>query len=514
MRILLTILLLACPRAMATEEASPAPARRDVVKPNVVVIVSDDMGWNDVGYHGSEIKTPNIDRLVAEGVELDRFYAFPICSPTRVALLTGRSPLRFGITAPLGGSQKGIPLDEHLLPQSFRAAGYQTFMAGKWHVGQTEPSYLPQRRGFDHFYGFLGGFVDYYKHSRARGGGVDWQRNGKSVTEEGYSTDLLADEAIRLVQKRDKSKPFLLYLSFNAAHTPYAAPKELIEKYKSIDNESRRVYAAVVDAMDMAIGRVLKTIDDEGIRKQTLVLYFNDNGGAGGRGGGSAPRRGGPSGRRRGGAGGGAASNKPLKGGKGTVQEGGIRVAAVMRWPDVLEAGRKSTQVMSVLDLLPTLTTAAGIETGNTKPLDGTDLWSAIRGGKEIEHPGFVMGNRRSAMIQRGPWKLVQGGGRGRRPGGRPGGDAEENTTRLFRIADDPAEEHDLAAENPELVRDLQARLEKLTKLLPENDGRGRRRRPRRRDGEGGGDRGRGEESPEDDRGTDGEGSRPGRSPL
>ncbi len=423
--------------AGALRAGSPSPKR-----PNVVILVADDMGWGDVGYHGSEIKTPNLDKLVAEGVELDRFYAFPVCSPTRAAMMTGRSPLRFGITAPLGRSRPGPPLDERFLPQSFRAAGYQTLMSGKWHLGGADGE-LPQERGFDHFYGFVGGVTEYYTRQDGRRGRGDWQRNGERVSDRGYSTDLLAAEAIRLLRERDRKKPVFLYLPFNAPHTPLQAPEAVIEKYRSIEGRDRRVYAAMVDAMDAAIGRVLSALDDEGLGENTLVLFFSDNGGS-----------------RSGGA-----SNRPLTGVKLSVFEGGIRVPAVMRWPGVLEAGRKSRQVVSVIDLLPTLTSAAGIEAGNTKPLDGQDVWPAIRDGKEVAHVDVVFGDRQQSAVLHGSWKLV----RTSRSGGEP-------QSRLYRIGSDPTEETNLASEHPDVVRDLGARIEKLTSLLPERRDDGRRR--------------------------------------
>ena len=189
------------------------------------MFVSDDMGWNEVGYHGSKIATPHIDGLAKEGVQLDRFYVHPICSPTRTALMTGRSPARFGITGPIGRGV--VPLDEHFLPQTFQKAGYQTFMVGKWHLGERSDDHAPNARGFDHFYGCLGGVIDYYTHRRGRG--LDWQRNGKPVIEEGYSTDLFAAEAIRLLKNRDQKKSVFLYLPFNAPHQPAQAPDVLIQ---------------------------------------------------------------------------------------------------------------------------------------------------------------------------------------------------------------------------------------------------------------------------------------------
>ncbi|NQT37319.1 MAG: arylsulfatase [Planctomycetes bacterium] len=404
------------------------PAEAAPSHPNVVILVADDLGWNDVGYHGSEIQTPHIDRLVAEGVELDRFYVWPVCSPTRAGLLTGRSPLRWGITGPLRPNSEGVPEDEHLLPQTFRAAGYQTSIVGKWHLGIGNGQGLPHRRGFDHFYGFLTGFIDYYRHTDAMGGRPDWQRNGEPVEEEGYSTDLLAAEAVRLLRNRDKKMPVLLYVPFNAPHSPLQAPQKLIDKYAAIEDPNRRVYAAMVDALDGAIGRILAVIDAEGMRDDTLVLFFSDNGGAESRGG---------------------ASNEPLLEGKGSVFEGGIRVPAAMRWPGVLTPGEKIRQIVSVLDVFPTLAAATRVEPGNTKPLDGHDRWAAIRDNKTVAPKDLVIAGGRGCAIFDGPWKLVR----------IDGGPAREQETYLIRIEDDPTERWDLSAEHPEVVRKLAGQL-------------------------------------------------------
>jgi len=222
-------------------------APHELTHPNLVVIVSDDHGWNDVSYQGSVVDTPNIDSLVADGIELDRFYVFPVCSPTRAAFLTGRSPIRLGITNPINEDQDGLSLSEHLLPETLTAHGYQTWMCGKWHLGGgTGEAYLPHHRGFDHFYGFVSGAVDSYTHVNSRTGEVDWQRNGATVIEEGYSAYLLADECVGLIQDRDPTRPFFLYLPFHAVHTPLRAPQALVDKYETLGltNQSRQVVSA------------------------------------------------------------------------------------------------------------------------------------------------------------------------------------------------------------------------------------------------------------------------------
>ncbi len=336
---------------------------------NILIFIADDLGWNDVGYHGSEILTPNIDQLAREGVELDHFYSYPICSPTRAALMTGRSPVSIGIATPIPDFVHGLPIDEHIMPESFQAAGYQTFISGKWHLGANHVKYFPQNRGFDHFYGHLMGTLHYYKHVLR--GRVDWQRNGTTIREHGYTTDLIAQEAVKLLETRDKSKPVFLYVSFNAPHFPLVAPQEYIAKYDHIVDEDRRVYAAMVDAMDVAIGTVLDSLDREGMSENTLVVWLSDNGGS--------PRFG--------------ASNSPLRGAKGNVFEGGIRVPAAMRWPGVLQAGGKSKQVITAHDLFPTLASACGISPRNTKPFYGEDLWPELLKGKNRQRNDILIGS-------------------------------------------------------------------------------------------------------------------------
>ena len=246
--------------------ALAAPALAAGKHPNVVIFLADYLGTADVSYRGDEIDTPNIDKLAAEGLKLERMYSFPVCSPTRSAVMTGRSPMRLGViwTVIRPWESWGVPLEEHFMPQSFKAAGYQTAMTGKWHLGHSKKGFLPNARGFDHSYGHVNGALDYYTHMRD--GGLDWHRDGKGLKEEGYTTDLLANEAIRLIKARDKSKPLFLYMPFNAPHAPLQAPKPLVEKYaKRIKDERRPTFAAMVEKLDESIGRVVKTLEQEGM---------------------------------------------------------------------------------------------------------------------------------------------------------------------------------------------------------------------------------------------------------
>jgi len=443
--------------------------------PNVVIIVADDLGWGDVGFHGGPIDTPSLDRLAGEGMELGRFYATPICSPTRAALMTGRDPIRLGVVygVILAWDQNGINPDEQFMPQSFKAAGYQAAMVGKWHLGHAQQTYHPNERGFDYFYGHLHTEVGYYPPFEMLGG-VDFQRNGQTVHDQGYETYLLADDAQRWIKARDKSRPFFLYLPFIAPHTPLDAPEELKRKYadlkddrkparsknsdtiRLIDKVLRRpsprpMLAAVVDAMDQAIGRVLVTLDEEGIAQDTIVLFFSDNGGAIYAGG----------------------SNAPLRGGKGNTFEGGIRVDAIMRWPGQIAAGKQMNQIMTVMDVFPTLADASGITPKNQRPFDGRSMWSAIRDGQPIPRKEYVFFGSETPIYGsfsltafNDEWKLVQ--------------QVEQDqttatvTNMLFRIDEDPNEYRDLAAEHPDVVRALSEKIHDWRALYPINGTRSR----------------------------------------
>jgi arylsulfatase A-like enzyme len=404
-------ILLATAALIASTNAAEPP------RLNILTIVADDVGWHDLGFHGSKIKTPHIDRLAAGGVKLDRFYVNPICSVTRSALMTGQFTLRTGVN-----NSSGLPLEYRILPQDFRDAGWQTWMCGKWHLGGsadnafTSRDYHPDKRGFSHFYGLLGGAVDYYTHENRESGGLDWWRNGEPAKDEGYSTDLLAAEVIKLLKGRDKTKPFLLHLAFNAAHGPLNPPPS------AHPARGEETYAAVVSAMDAAIGRVLEALDSEKLADSTLVVFFCDNGAQEGRGG----------------------SNAPLRGAKGETYEGGVRSAAVLRGPG-LKAGSISQQWMWVGDLWPTLASAAGLTPKPAKPFDGVNLWPSLTKGEIKERPPFELGNKDMAWFAP-PWKLIV----------QPGGAKE-----LYNLSEDPGEQHDLATQKSEMVAQLSAAMEK-----------------------------------------------------
>jgi arylsulfatase A-like enzyme len=440
-------------------------------QPNIIIMVADDLGWSDVGFHDGEIDTPSLDRLAAEGVELSRFYTTPICSPTRAALMTGRDPMRLGVaySVLMPWSNAGIHPAEHFMPQSFLAAGYQTAMVGKWHLGHSLQAYHPNARGFEHFYGHLHTEVGYFPPFGNQGG-KDFQHNGASIDRDGYETFILADEVSRYIRERDPERPFFGYMPLIAPHTPLDAPQELQAKYADLEDtreparskntdETRKIsrlmmqpsarpmYAAVVDGMDQAIGKVLDTLDEEGLADNTIVLFFSDNGGA-------AYATGG-------------ADNVPLRGGKGETWEGGIRVVSVMRYPEKLQAASDMSQIMTAMDVFPTLAAAAGVTPGNNEfELDGRNLWPAIAEGKRVPRQDLVFFTsetpiRGSFMFTafNDEWKLVQEIQQGLL--------SATVTNYLFRIDEDPYEYNNLAEQYPKVVNKLAGEIHYWRTLHP-----------------------------------------------
>jgi arylsulfatase A-like enzyme len=247
-------------------------------RPNIIYILADDLGWADVGWHGGEIRTPHLDKLADGGAKLEQFYVLPVCTPTRAALMTGRYPIRHGLQVSVvrPWAQYGLPLDERTLPQALKEAGYTTHISGKWHLGHFQPAYLPLQRGFDTQYGHYNGAIDYFTH--ARDGGHDWHRNDEESREKGYATSLLGDEAVRVIEQKHDGKPFFLYLSFNAPHTPLQAPPEYVKRYSHITDKKRQVYAAMVECLDEQVGRVVVALELHALISNTLIIFSSDNG--------------------------------------------------------------------------------------------------------------------------------------------------------------------------------------------------------------------------------------------
>lgn len=403
-------------------------------RPHIVLMMADDLGWGDVGYHGSKIATPHIDQLSKRGVQLHQFYVQPVCSPTRGALLTGRYPMRLGLQCGVvrPWASHGLPLDEQTLPQALRQAGYATAICGKWHLGHVTAKYLPTRRGFDHQYGHYNGALDYFTH--IRDGGHDWHRDDRPNYDEGYSTNLIGKEAAKIIAKHDKSKPLFLYVPFNAPHTPLQAPPEYIAKYSNMPNQQRRTYAAMVTCMDDAVGHIVKALAEHSFpAEETLVIFCSDNGGI----------------RRLG-------SNGDLRAGKGTLYEGGVRVPAVMVWKGVLKPGDVVDEPLHVVDLYPTILGLSGAEVVQKKPLDGKDAWDTIANGKPSPH-AFLLHNITPFQwaIRMGDWKLIHNG----HMSANVTQASEKETWELFNIRQDPTEKQDVSGQQPDITKRLQARL-------------------------------------------------------
>jgi len=417
-------------------------------RPNIVFILSDDLGWADFGFNGSTAGlTPNIDRLAAQGTRLTQFYATPVCATTRAALMTGRYPFRqwmdwrsedFGkpdylalLNMKLAHLPDGTPtrrimgLDtkERTLAGALKEAGYSTAIMGKWHLGEWLPEHLPMGRGFDHQYGFYGWGIDYNNYCIPHNAPAvfavyDWHRNQQPLLEQGYSTDLIANEAVRLLAAQPKGKPFFHYVAFNAIHGPL---EEIPRHRDTLDKRS-----AALKCLDEAVGRILGALDQYGFAQDTLVVFANDNGGLT------------------------EEVNRPWRGTKNTTWEGGIRVPCILRWPGRLKPGVTNDALINVTDLFPTLVTLAGGSLRQKLPLDGMDMNGVIFQSKPSPRTEIVIevsGSVRLPTLRQGDFKLV----------GRE----------LYNLATDPAEKTDIAAQHPQVVATMQARLKQIAAERP-----------------------------------------------
>ncbi len=429
--------------------------------PNVVIILADDLGWNSVGYRNSEFQTPNIDSLFASGITLNRFYVAPMCSPTRAGLMTGRYPIRFGCARAVIPPYRdfGLPTTETTLPEMLETLGYENRgIFGKWHLGHRRAKWHPLAQGFTHFHGHYNGAIDYFDLSRD--GVRDWHVGYDASHEEGYATDLIADAAAKWIKQSAASdSPYFCYVPFNAPHSPYQAPEDAMQRYGNMSNvlgrgeKHHEIYKAMIGRMDEGIGRILKAVEDTGESADTIVWFFSDNGGVGNL----------------------RDINKPLKGAKLTVFEGGIRVPACVRWPAMIRPGQSTDVICGYIDVLPTLVATADGNSNDLagEPIDGVDLSSVLRrpdstlanrpwfsyhgqGGSSAEH---------LAIIHQG-WKLVVNG---------PELTNVEQLTkgfhqlRLFHLEIDPNETKNLAEEQPKMVNLLATKLIDHRSLQPKD---------------------------------------------
>ncbi|TWU06227.1 sulfatase-like hydrolase/transferase [Stieleria varia] len=436
--------------------------------PNVVILLADDLGWNAVGYHNDEFQTPNIDALVAGGVELDRFYVAPMCSPTRAGLMTGLYPIRFGCARAVIPPQRdyGLPTEQITVAEVLEKIGYENRgVFGKWHLGHRRAKWHPLNQGFTHFHGHYNGAIDYFELTRENV--RDWHTNYEPSDEQGYSTDLIAAAASQWITQSAKSDaPYFCYVPFNAPHSPFQAPEDAIARFRSPDSNSdggnkrgrkgqsykgqankerdREVYAAMIWQMDQGIGQILKAIEDSGEAENTIVWFMSDNGGVGGL----------------------RELNEPLRGSKLTVYEGGIRVPACIRWPKRLLAGDKSHDIFGYIDVLPTLIAAAGADQWDLmqKPLDGTNILPVLMGlGKNpawgiiADRPWFSYHGQSGEQdehlaVTLDGWKLKVNGPRLRSLKQLTDG---TNRVELFHLSADLLEKSDVKAMHPDKVQQL-----------------------------------------------------------
>lgn len=431
-----TTVLLTCLLSLLASAAAAQP-------PNIVFLLADDLGYADCGFNGGkQIETPHLDALAKSGTVLESFYVQPLCSPTRAALLTGRYPMRHGLQVGVitPGAPFGLPLEERTLADALREAGYFTALSGKWHLGEFDAAYLPNRRGFDHAYGQCFGALDYFTHER--NGIVDWYRNGQRLVEKGYTTHLLAREAVRLIEEHGGKRPLFLYVPFNAVHTPLQVPDEYLEPYADLP-ERRRKLAGMLAAMDEAVGKIVAAVEAKGLRGNTLFVFSSDNGGPN-------PGR--------------VTDNTPLRGGKSGLYEGGVRVCAFATWEGKIPAGKRLAQPLHIVDWYPTLVKLAGGSLAAERqklPLDGRDLWPTLVAGAPSPHEEILLNAApKSGAIRVGDWKLKL-----RRT-------ARGEQVELFDLATDIAEAHNLAEANPERVKELRARYERLAaQAVPPKNG-------------------------------------------
>lgn len=416
----------------------------DTKRPNILVFLADDMGWGDVSYHGSDIRTPNIDRLAQTGLELHQHYVCPMCTPTRCCLMTGRHPGRFGRHATVPSNAPVLPDGYETLAAALRHAGYQTGLFGKWHLG-SDPAFAPNHFGFDTAYGSLAGGVDPYSHRYKEGKhSITWHRNGELVEERGHATDLIGREAMRWIETR--KEPWFCYVPFTAVHTPVRAPQHWIDRYadRRYDEDPARdrsfkVYAAYASHMDWVMGQLIETLERLCIRDDTIVLFASDNGSIPadplhdtdkypGRHE-EMPRLG---------------SNLPLRGQKAQMYEGGIRTPAIVSWPGTLAPGRVNAP-LHVVDWMPTLCQLVGYTPQQDPCWDGADIWPLLSGAQDGTERKPLYWNFRgnSFGVRDGAWKLIAND------------TLSPETAELFHLQRDPCETLNLADREQETVHRL-----------------------------------------------------------
>jgi arylsulfatase A-like enzyme len=437
------LMVIALAASLASDVAAQAPTRN--ARPNVVLILMDDLGYGDIGSYGvKDAKTPNIDRLAREGVRLTNAYAnAPVCSPSRAGFITGQYQQRHGIDWQLGAVEgdfdRGLRVTGESLPAILSKNGYATGLVGKWHIG-FKPEFGPNAHGFAEFFGFLSGAVGYYTHRRSDGA-PDLYENTTPVRIPGYLTDEITRRAISFVD-RHSNRPFFLEVAYNAVHWPFDVPglpavaqhdaprpaattgyPPLYQGPTVGAPATRRDYVRMLERADEGVGQILAALDRRGLSRNTLVIFTNDNGGEW------------------------LSRNAPLSNRKSTLWEGGIRVPLILRWPGHLPRNTTSAQVAITMDLTASILAATGATAPSTYKPDGVNLLPTLTGrAPVIERQLFwrVRLPHQQRAVRSGPWKLLQDG----------------RVYYLFDVAQDPGERHDLTAANPDLVRKLNGALD------------------------------------------------------
>jgi arylsulfatase A len=422
------LVVLAC--AAPAGAQAPAAVQAAGSRPNVILIITDDVGYGDIGSYGApDIKTPNIDSLAKAGTRLTDFYAAPNCSPTRAMLISGRYQQRYRIENPLGAARspsgdQGLRATGRTLPQLLKNHGYRTGLVGKWHLGY-KPEFSPNAHGFDYFFGFKSGLIDYYQHTD-QSGEHDLFENGAPTHVTGYSTDLFTERSVKFIEQNAK-EPFFLEVAFNAAHWPFQVPDHpsvapdnarFVLPHDDPTN-TRKDYAAILERADQGVGKILATLDRLGLTRNTLVIYTQDNGGEW------------------------LSRNAPLFHRKSTVWEGGIRVPAIFRWPGRIPAGKTSSQVGIIMDLTATILAVTNSPVPAEARLEGINLFPLLQeGAPRTERTLFwrITGQaRRQRAVRQGDWKLLLDGG----------------VALLYNLANDIGERTDLASQRTDLVKKL-----------------------------------------------------------
>ena len=424
-----------------------------VDKPNILFILADDLGWGDVSYHGSDIRTPAIDRLAESGIQLEQHYVCPMCTPTRVSFLTGRYPGRFGRRATTPSNPPVLPDNYETLATSLRNNGYDTGLFGKWHLGSS-PQFGPNHFGFNTSYGSLAGGVDPYNHHYKRGEfSQTWHRNCQLIKQSGHVTDLITDEAIKWVAGREK--PWFCYVPFTAVHVPIKAPQKWLDQYQfstydddPLKDQSFKRYAAYTSQMDSAVGRLIEVLECLNQRDNTIIIFSSDNGAIS-----SArlhssdqypgwqeeqPKLG---------------SNKPFRGQKAQLYEGGIRTPTIINWRGKLSPS-VCLQPLHIADWMPTLTNLADCKLNHDPKWDGVDIWPVIAEGEKVDNRVLFWNFKGTQFcLRQGNWKLITTDG------------MSASDSQLYHIESDPYETTDLSLGRPEIVKQLLDQVTQQRKL-------------------------------------------------